>query len=370
VKVFIAIASARLAYGGPAVSVASLAKGLARVGVKTGLWCPDGSAGQVLKTQDEAKLRLLTGSLDLALDQFGKPDLIHDNGLWWSHNHRIAQVSARRCVPRVVSVRGMLEPWARAHKRWRKDLAWRLYQARDLRSAKVVHVTSVQEMDNLRSALPASRIACIGNGLDLPSEGALAFSGEHAASGKRQALFLGRLHPIKGLPLLLQAWHKAAPRGWRLVLAGPDEAGHRQQLEQQVAQLGLGACVSFTGPVSGEAKARLFAQSQLFILPSHSESFGMAVGEALAHGLPVITTSNVPWPQLERLDCGWRGEGTADALADLIGKATACQENTLAEMGLRGRKLIAEEFGWDRVAAQFIDLYTAILSQTEKPILS
>jgi glycosyltransferase involved in cell wall biosynthesis len=155
-----------------------------------------------------------------------------------------------------------------------------------------------------------------------------------------------------------------------LVLAGPDEAGHRQQLEQQITQLGLGACVSFTGPVTGEAKARLFAQSQLFILSSHSESFGMAVGEALAHGLPVVTTNNVPWPQLEELNCGWRGEGTADALATLISAATTCPEERLAEMGKRGRQLIAEEFGWDRVAAQFIDLYTTILTETKKPILS
>ena len=98
-RVFIAIASARLAYGGPAVSVVALAKGLARAGVDTGLWCPDDSASEVAKADDAARLCLLTGSLRAAMRQFGAPDVIHDNGLWWSHNHRIARYASRQRVP-------------------------------------------------------------------------------------------------------------------------------------------------------------------------------------------------------------------------------------------------------------------------------
>ncbi len=359
-KVLLASASVDLAYGGPAVSVAALAAGLARAGVETGLWCPDGSAARLASAGPG--VRLLGGTLDEATGAFGRPDLIHDSGLWWRHNHRIARHAAAHRLPRVVSTRGMLEPWARAHRRWRKEVAWRLYQARDLRSAGALHVTSPPEGENLAALMPGAPVACIGNGLELPAEADMAFAGGQRQGAARQALFLGRLHPVKGLPLLLGAWHRAAPPGWSLVLAGPDENGHRHLLEQEIARLGLGDRVAFAGPVSGADKTRLLAQSQLFVLPSHSESFGMAAGEALAHGLPVVTTTNVPWPQLVDRQCGWRVAGTVAALAGALAEATGCPPEKLAEMGRRGRHLVAGEFGWDSITRQFIDLYASVIA--------
>lgn len=369
-KIFIAIASVKLAYGGPAVSVAALARSLARAGVETGLWCPDGSAPGIALAAPEEPLRLLAGSLDEAIHDFGMPDAVHDNGIWWAHNHRIARLAVRHALPRVVSLRGMLEPWARNHKRLRKSFAWRLYQSRDLRAAQVLHVTSEQERANLAAAMPGAALAEIGNGLAMPDEASLAFAGKESGTGRRQALFLGRLHPVKGLPLLLRAWHEAVPQGWDLVIAGPDEAGHRQLLEAEIARLGLGSTVSLVGPVTGEAKTRLLMASQLFVLPSHSESFGMVVGEALAHGLPVLTTRNVPWPQLETLKCGWRTEGTAEAFAAALAEATDCPDDVLAAMGRRGRQLVADEFSWDTLTQRFIALYASLLPQPRGPIRS
>jgi glycosyltransferase involved in cell wall biosynthesis len=229
----------------------------------------------------------------------------------------------------------------------------------------VLHVTSDQERSNLAAFIPDAPIALIGNGIDLPDAASLAFSGAEVRSGIRQALFLGRLHPVKGLPLLLRAWHLAAPVNWRLVIAGPDEMGHRELLEGEVARLGLADDVTFTGPVTGVAKTQLLAESRLFVLPSYSESFGMAAGEALAHGLPVLTTKNVPWPQIEDLACGWRVDSTVEALAAALAEATNCQDRQLAEMGRRGRMLITDDFGWDKITESFIGLYSNMLMNRE-----
>lgn len=361
-KILLCVASARLAYGGPALSVTALSRNLAGAGVSAGLWCPDGSSAELPGGAPPDGLQCLSGTLEQALSAFGRPDAIHDNGLWWPHNHRIARYAYRDSIPRVVSPRGMLEPWARQHKPMRKAIAWHLYQHRDLLSAAALHATSAQEQANLVGLLPGASVSLIGNGLEIPDTSRLAFRQPHDPAAPRQALFLGRLHPVKGLPRLLAAWHRAAPQGWRLVLAGPDEQGHRGELEQEVARLGLGASVSFAGAVTGAAKDRLFAESQLFVLPSHSESFGMSVGEALAHGLPVVTTTNVPWPQIETNACGWRVEGSASALADALVQATAAPQADLAEMGRRGRQVILDEFGWEALTQRFIALYAGVLS--------
>lgn len=367
-KVFLSIASVNLSYGGPAVSVVALANGLARAGIEIGLWCPDNSATRVERLPGSESIRLLRGTLDEAIGHFGMPQLVHDNGIWWAHNHRIARFASRNLLPRVVSTRGMLEPWARRHKQARKLIAWQLYQRRDLKSAAALHVTSDQECRSVTALMPDMPVVEIGNGLDLPAKEALAFSGAGQQGESRQALFLGRIHPVKGLPLLLRAWRLAAPKGWRLVLAGPDEAGHRQLLEEEIERSGLASVVSFAGPLAGHAKEQLFTSSQLFVLPSHSESFGMAVGEALAHGLPVLTTTNVPWPLLEVLSCGWRVAGSVEAIAAALTEATGCTSERLAQMGQRGRELIVDQYSWSKIAERFIDLYSGLLAKPVKPV--
>ena len=120
--------------------------------------------------------------------------------------------------------------------------------------------------------------------------------------------------------------------------------------------------MSFTGPVEGEAKASLLCEAGFLVLPSHSESFGMVVAEALAHGTPVLTTTAVPWPSLEQRGCGWRCAPTADALAAALREATAGDATTLRAMGAAGREFVAGTLGWGSIAARFIALYERLAS--------
>jgi glycosyltransferase involved in cell wall biosynthesis len=368
VKIFLAGTSLLPSYGGPAYSVARLAAALADAGVRVGLWAADQSVSSTPLLSAHGKVRLMTGKVTEALAEFGASDVLHDNGIWLPHNHRLAVLAAKRHIPRVVSTRGMLEPWAFRHKGLKKWLAWQLYQRRDLQQAQLLHTTAAQEARNLENSGLGVPVCTIPNGVDLPTiEPGKAAARKARDAGQRSALFVGRIYPIKGLPMLVEAWARVRPQGWRLLIAGPDEAGHRAEVERAVFVAGLNDVVSFLGPVESEAKSAAYFNADLFILPSYSESFGMAVGEALAHGLPVLTTKGTPWPGLTERDCGWCVDPTVDGIAQGLRQATSQDPATLRAMGARGRAWVAVEFRWDAVAKQFIAAYEHLLAQT-RPI--
>lgn len=362
VKVFLAGTSLLPTYGGPAFSVSRLALALSEAGIEVGLWTPDQSAGSTPLLPSNSAVRRLTGTEAEAFKCFGRFDVLHDNGLWMPHNHRLACLASRHGIPRLVSTRGMLEPWAIRHKRWKKDIAWYLYQRRDLVKARYLHATAVTEADNLQRFKLGVRACMIPNGVDLPrliDRNVMDSSG--AKSDPRIALFLGRIYPVKGLPMLIEAWVRVRPEGWVLQIAGPDEAGHKAQVEKAVAAAGLGEVVSFLGQMDEAAKDAAMAKASIFVLPTHSESFGMVVSEALAHGLPVLTTHGAPWPMLRSRRCGWWVEPTVEGITEGLREATACDPQTLLDMGERGRELVAAEFSWDIVARKFVSIYEEVL---------
>lgn len=364
-NVFIAGTSFRLDYGGPAVSVSHLAGALADAGVRVGLWAPDGSAtaSDVVPRARDNLIRL-AGSLEAALERFGPPVVFHDNGLWLPHNHRIATLTHQRGIARIVSVRGMLQPWAIRHKRIKKAIAWHLYQRRDLRMATLLHATADLEIDAVRALGVTTPIVKIANGVDLPVHSCESVRPTQQENG-RIALFLSRINPKKGLPMLLEAWARLRPSGWRLLIAGPDEGGHRAEVEALVVRHRLTGDVSFLGPVKGEAKTSAYRTADLFLLPTYSENFGMVVTEALSYGVPVLTTRGAPWRELETERCGWWVEPTVDGILTGLTEATAATSETLVKMGRRGRSLVAARYGWQSIAQQFLATYARVISDAD-----
>ena len=142
-KVFLAGTSLQPDYGGPAFSVSGLANALSEAGAEVALWASDQSAATSPLLSEKSSVEAE------ALDRFGKTDLLHDNGIWLPHNHRLAVIAAKRGIPRIVSTRGMLEPWAMMHKQWKKRFAWWLYQCSDLKRARCHHTTSESEAQNV-----------------------------------------------------------------------------------------------------------------------------------------------------------------------------------------------------------------------------
>lgn len=372
-RVLHTIASIDPSTGGPARSVPNLAMALRRAGVEVALWTPEPQQKSWLVQLKVAGIETYSG--DLAdLPDF---DVIHDHGVWLLNNRRVAAYSKSKRRPRIVSPRGMLEPWAMNHKKWKKKLAWWLYQRRDLQSAAALHATAESEAEQLRNLGFKQRIIVAANGVEVDGtsnierptsnvEGQVGYDSLGARAGfiKHQptALFLSRIHPKKGLPVLVDAWSRVRPQGWRMRIVGPDEAGHRKEVEEMVAKAGLTETWIFEGSLDGEAKWDCYRNADLFILPTYSENFGIAVAEALACGVPVITTTGTPWEGLAERHCGWWVEPTASALETALKAAVNMRSEELRAMGGRGAAWMKSDFAWEGIADQMTGGYQSLLA--------
>lgn len=289
--------------------------------------------------------------------------IVHDNGLWLPTNHVAADVSRKRGLPLVIQPHGMLEPWALSYRAWKKQLAWRLYQRRDLQTAALLVATSRQEADGFRRVGLRNPVAVIPNGVDLPVWKERSISGD----GEHYALFLSRIHPVKGLMNLVAAWSQVRPDGWRMVVAGPDEGGYRAEVEAAVRKAGIEKSFQFVGPVAGAEKEKCYREADLFILPSFSENFGMVVAEALSYGVPVITTRGAPWEGLVTHRCGWWVDIGVEPLTDALREAVEMSDAERQDMGKRGRRFVEAEFSWPMIAEKMLAAYRWILGQGAKP---
>src|SRR5574340_1544130 len=251
--------------GGPSRTVTSLCSSIGRLGGSVDLVAGvDRSSDDRLIRPDEnsVNLRLVDGSrfgriqfypgfsrtLARMLDEQAQPTLIHDHGIWGPTNVAAWWAARSRRVPYVLSPRGMLEPWALEFKARKKKLAWMLYQQRIVASAAAVVATSEQECENVKRLFPKLPVAIIPNGVDLPAAAEVSSARAPNLSGGT-VLFMSRIHPIKNLPGLLAAWRMLHPEvtdGWRLVIAGPGEGGHAQEVVARVHQLGLQDAVELT----------------------------------------------------------------------------------------------------------------------------
>lgn len=292
----------------------------------------------------------------------GRPVVLHSHGLWDMLNHAGMRAAGQARVPTVLSVHGMLLPWARRNKKLRKDVAWALYQRRDVLRAGRLHVTSAAERDIVAAIAGPETVAEVPFGVDLP---ALA---PPAEGPDKTLLFLGRLHRVKNLEALIRAFVAVAPAGWKLRLVGPQEEGHRDALETLVSGLGADAMVSFAGPAYGPEKDRALAGAQALVLPSFTENFGAVVAEALAMGRPVIASQGTPWQALEAERCGWWVAPDQASLAQAITQLTQTPDKTLTEMGARGRDLVTRRYAWDRVGRDMAQLYAGLTAQQTNSI--
>ncbi len=353
--------------GGPFVSVSGLSKELATRGVDVLVsGVSDSFSAADADFWQPATVRIFKGQFLRSYRyaaEFGhqlpiiQPDIVHTHGMWLYPHASSYRYSFRNHVPLIVSPRGMLEPWAFSYKAWKKRPIWWLYERAALQSARVLHATASQEAAGLRSLGLTPPIAVIPNGVDLPGLGGR----ETSRDGRRMALFLSRIHPVKGVNNLIQAWCTLRPAGWRLVVAGPDEVGIERELRDMVAQAGAGDDIEFAGPVFDTAKSRLLQQAELFVLPTFSENFGVAIAEALAAGLPVITTTGAPWGELESHGCGWWVDIGVEPLVAALRTATGLSQERLACMGEQGRRLVSDRYAWSCVAERMQSVYEWVL---------
>ena len=293
------------------------------------------------------------------------PTVLHSHGVWLPLNHWACQGAHRAGIPLIIQPHGMLEPWAMNFKAYKKRLAMALFQRRDLQNAHALIATSLSECENIRNLGFRQPIAVIRNGVKFHDQEPTSQL-RYKERDRRTVLFLSRVHPKKGLINLVRAWANLAPRGWCLKIAGPDESGHLQEVMALVKKLGLESSVEYVGEVDGERKSLLYRRADIFVLPTFTENFGVVVAEALAHGVPVITTRGAPWADLETFRCGWWVDIGVEPLVQALREAIGLNDDERQAMGQRGQEFI-RRYDWDDIARQTVEVYRWVLGQGAKP---
>lgn len=286
---------------------------------------------------------------------------VHIHGIWEAHCMAAAEMARSSKRPYMISAHGMLEQWALDHKRFKKALYAALFERRRLQRAVCLRALSADEVNDYRRLGLTNPVVVIPNSVDPPvGIGAKLFLEAHPELvGKRIALYLGRLHPKKGLPLLLQAWSRKAQKGedLHLVIAGPDSEDTRAVLETMTDELNLRSSVTFTGMLTGEYKWSALAAAKLFILPSYSEGFSVAVLEALAMGVPAIVTGPCHIPEVSIHGCGWVVSPEVGQLEGALNEFLALSRDDAARLGERGRRLARQRFHPSVIGKQMAQVY-------------
>jgi glycosyltransferase involved in cell wall biosynthesis len=286
---------------------------------------------------------------------------VHIHGLWEHSTSAAAQRARALQKPYVVSAHGMLERWALANKRAKKTIYAALFERANLQKAACLHALTEAEARDYRNFGLSNPIAVIPNGVTIPAH----FSADNFLNrfpefrDRRLVLFLGRIHFKKGLDILAQAWGRVAAK-WPdacLVLAGPDSEDTQITLEKQLATLGIGNRVKFTGMLSHEAKWSALAAAECFVLPSYSEGLSVSVLEAMGAGLPVIITNQCNLPEVKEHGCGWVIEPKVDELVSSLNAMLSSSSRDVAEMASNGRQLVARNYSWAGIGERMSSVY-------------
>jgi glycosyltransferase involved in cell wall biosynthesis len=290
-------------------------------------------------------------------------DVLHLHGLWLFPSYVAYRLQNDFQKPVVISPHGMMDRWALANNGWKKQLAMILFERQLFKNAACFHVQSERELNDVRRLGFKNPTVIIPNGVDI-------YPTRQQHNRKKEIIFLGRLHPKKGLAQLIQAWKLFPPEvlgDWKLRIIGWDDGGHEKYLRTLVDALGLSNSVSIDGPKFGEDKKQVFKESRGFILPSFSEGLPMAVLEAWESGLAVLMTDHCNLQIGFDKDAAIRIEPTVNSIQEGLKSFFSISEAEQSAIGERGRRLVERHFSWDDVASRLSQTYRWILNLEAKP---
>ena len=291
-------------------------------------------------------------------------DILHGHGLYVGTNYVFGKEARRQEKPLVYHVHGFFEPWILNRSRWKKRLAHWLFEDANFRYVNFCRALTVKEADQIHSYGIKAPIVIAPNGLNLedyprpekidePIETPLI---PCLTKTKRRLLFLGRIHPKKGLDILLPSWASLSQvhKNWEMVIAGPDENGYLNEVRVLAQALGLLGQVRFTGPVTGSAKNVLLYSADLFVLPSYSEGFPMSLLEAMACEVPVVATRACNFPDITASQAGWECECTTESIIDTLKNALLDDDLARKQRGQNGRRLVKERYAWPTILSTLL----------------
>lgn len=285
-----------------------------------------------------------------------KVDVIHSHGLWMMPNVYAGVIAKKYDLPLIVAPHDTLSAWSMQSGSKAKRPFWHLIQKRALSATTCFHATAESEYFDIRRVGFKMPIAIVPNAVDIPK------LPKKKGGDYKTLLFLGRIHPQKGIDTLLAAWCLVQSRfpDWRLLIVGPDNGGYLAKMKALAAKLDLKR-VQFSEPLYGVDKVQAYRDADLFVLSSNSENFAMTVAESLACATPAIVSKGAPWSGLVTHNAGWWVDIGVEPLVAGLEQAMACSTMELQEMGRRGRTWMEQEFSWPRIGMQMAETYQWIL---------
>lgn len=372
--------------GGPPQVVAGSAAALARRGHRVSVFTRQ--TQNVSRAFDEQFAGLPIGLLRFPVDapaalarstamkqafaaQCGSIDVLHAHGIWEGHMAQLADVMRAAGKPVIVSSHGMLDSWSMRQSAWKKQLVLALGgTGRMLARADAVVFGTEEESREGRKVVPKAPHVVVPNGIDSAAIARINDSLDPAAllarlpvlrTWRRTILYFSRIHPKKGLDLLVDAFarHKKRLDGVGLLVVGiPQDADYLAAIERTIAEHDLSAHVAITTDLTGPDAKIAFAVADVFALPSHQEGFSMAIVEAMAAGKPLLITDKCHMAEVVEWQAGVVVPDTAQGIAEGLAQILNLDDAALAQMGRNGRKVAAEQFDWAQIAARLEAVYS------------
>ncbi len=295
-------------------------------------------------------------------------DVVHGHGLYVGPNFFFGREARRQKKPLVYHVHGFFEPWILSRSRWKKRLVHWLFEDVNFRQVRLWRALTAKEAGQIRACGITRPVVVAPNGIDVgqfPKPVCLEASIEtpwvnRLEKTARRLLFLGRIHPKKGLDLLLPAWASLREgRDWQLVIAGPDEQGYLANIQKLAGKTDWPKQIIFTGPVVGTVKNSLLHSADVFVLPSYSEGFPVSVLEAMACGVPVLATKASNFPDIVSAEAGWECEANLDSVRDGLSQALTASDEERRQRGANGRRLVERRYNWPSIVSELLSACAA-----------
>jgi glycosyltransferase involved in cell wall biosynthesis len=307
-------------------------------------------------------------------------DCVIVNGIWQFQSYAAWLALHKTATPYVVFTHGMLDPWFKRQyplKHLKKSLYWPWAEYRVLRDAKAVLFTSEEECILAAKSFRLYKVnpVVVGYGTRIPSFDLAAvreqFFAEHPdLRGKRLGIFVGRIHPKKGCDLLIEAFQRtlAPDPDWHLLIVGPDQVGWQAELQRMSYRLGVSNRITWTGMLQGERKWGALAASEVFVLPSHQENFGIVVAEALACSVPVLISNPVNiWREIQSEHAGFVEPDSLDGTIRLFQAWSRLNDSERAVMRANSRLCFEKHFDLDNSSARFVQLMESLAQKARDP---
>ncbi|MFA5057688.1 MAG: glycosyltransferase [Opitutaceae bacterium] len=361
------IPSLEVRHGGPSKSVRKLGTAMARLGHEVDLLTTFPGDDLGATTSDGLHVRqfrrdrpeFLCPSAGLReYLQHQDYDCLHHHSLWLRTLHYAGHAARTTGAPLVISPRGMVSDWSWRHRRWKKWLASRLVHPGAFTRAQGWHATSAAEAEDIRRRGFPQPVCVAPNGVESPAAEELSHAHEvwselcPALTARPVALFYSRFHRKKRLLELIDLWIESAPREWLLLVAGIPQEYTVESLTAYVQRHSVQDRIMI---FDGSDRPPPYGVASLFLLPSHSENFGMVVAEAMAWGVPVLVTDATPWAEVAEQNAGWCVPW--DHYGRTLRQAVAEPSDQLEQRGARARDWVLANHSWEQTARRLLAFY-------------